>query len=134
MIYFRAYSPAIIHPFVGLLSDAMLVVALFDREVNCRRAASAAFQENVGRQGMENFPCGIEVTSRADYFSLGVRAVAYLDVAPAVSKLSDGFATTIVNHLRFLLLQIFYFLYEHFRYLQQLQGCALGYRYPASGS
>jgi hypothetical protein len=97
----RAYTPAIIRPFVGTLADAMIVVALFDREVNCRRAASAAFQENVGRQGMENFPLGIEVTAIADYFSLGIRSAAYIDIAPAVARLSDSFATTIVDHLRY---------------------------------
>lgn len=34
--------------------------------------ASAVFQENVGRQGNENFPfCSIENISIADYFSFG---------------------------------------------------------------
>ena len=41
-----------------------------------RRAASAAFQENVGRQG--SFPHGIEIVTRADYFALGSRPNAYL--------------------------------------------------------
>ena len=70
-------------------------------QVNCRRAASAAFQENVGRQGVEHFPMGIEVTTVADYFSLGVRSVAYLEVAPAIAKLSNEFAVTLVDHLRY---------------------------------
>lgn len=95
----RAYSPLIIRPFVDTLADAMIVVALFDREVNCRRAASAAFQENVGRQGVENFPLGIEVTAIADYFSLGVRSTAFVDIAPSVAKLSTKFSSTIVEHL-----------------------------------
>jgi hypothetical protein len=47
----RAYSPQILKPFVSALSQSVVTAFLFDREVNCRRAASAAFQEFVGRQG-----------------------------------------------------------------------------------
>ncbi len=41
-------------------------------KVNCRRAASAAFQESVGRQGGV-FPHGINILTAADYFTLGTR-------------------------------------------------------------
>lgn len=67
------------------LAPAMMVTACFDREVNCRRAASAAFQENVGRQGGTNFPNGIDILTRADFFTLGSRPRAYLTVAPFVA-------------------------------------------------
>jgi hypothetical protein len=39
----RAYSPEIMKPHVMQLSTKLIVVSLFDREVNIRRAASATF-------------------------------------------------------------------------------------------
>jgi hypothetical protein len=39
----RAYAPEIMTPHIHTLSNKLIVVALFDREVNCRRAASATF-------------------------------------------------------------------------------------------
>lgn len=95
----RAYSPLVMRPFISELASAMLITALYDREINCRRAASAAFQENVGRQGNENFPFGIEIISIADYFSLGNRSHAYLQIAPSVAMLSDNIRESLTKHL-----------------------------------
>lgn len=39
----RAYSPDIMKPHVHSLSTKLIIVSLFDREVICRRAASATF-------------------------------------------------------------------------------------------
>ena len=80
----RAYAPAVIEPFMGSLSQALVVASVYDREINCRRAASAAFQENVGRQG--TFPHGIDILTRADYYTLGNRANAYLEISVFVAQ------------------------------------------------
>ena len=94
----RAYAPDIMVPYVLDLSRGMLKTALCDREVNCRRAASAAFQENVGRQGAQNFKHGIDILTAADYFTLGPRQNAYLSVAPFVAKF-PLYRYAIVDHI-----------------------------------
>jgi hypothetical protein len=49
----RAYDPQVLKSHVLTMSHSLVIASLFDREVNCRRAASAAFQESVGRQGAQ---------------------------------------------------------------------------------
>ena len=80
----RSYEADIMKKYVKSLANGLMKTAIFDREVNCRRAASAAFQENVGRQG--NFPNGIEILQVADYFTLSNRNNAYLEVGPEIAK------------------------------------------------
>jgi hypothetical protein len=97
----RAYSPAVMAPHVHGhegLSAGMMLTALFDREVNCRRAASAAYQENVGRQGHENFPKGIDILTAADYFTLASRGNAYLHIAPFVGQFQH-YRYALIDHL-----------------------------------
>lgn len=71
-------------PYVLQLATGLILTALFDREINCRRAAAAAFQENVGRQG--NFPYGIEIITIADYFSLANRTEAFTKISVQIAK------------------------------------------------
>ncbi|RCH91991.1 hypothetical protein CU098_001782, partial [Rhizopus stolonifer] len=80
----RAYAPEIIQPFVAEIAQNLIVVSVFDREINVRRASSAAFQENVGRQGI--FPHGIDIIQKADYFSLGNRNNAFLSIAFDIAR------------------------------------------------
>ncbi|CAM9771784.1 unnamed protein product, partial [Phaeothamnion confervicola] len=94
----RAYAPVVLRPHVDALSEGMLAVALFDREINVRRAAAAAFQENVGRQGHENFAHGVEILTAADYYTLGNCRNAFLHVAPAVAKFAR-YRPALVEHL-----------------------------------
>eukprot|EP00727_Mastigamoeba_balamuthi_P013936 m51a1_g9165 putative tubulin-specific chaperone d (909) ;mRNA; f:8490-12422 len=78
------------------LASALVTVAVLDREVNCRRAAAAAFQENVGRQG--NYPHGIEIVTTADFFSLSNRADAYRRISVLIAKF-DEYREPLVQHL-----------------------------------
>ncbi|XP_076234650.1 tubulin folding cofactor D [Calliopsis andreniformis] len=92
----RAYDPDIIQPYVKEIAAMLLVVTCFDREINCRRAASAAFQENVGRQG--NFPHGIEIVTIADYFEVGVRNHAYLRISTQIAQYEE-YKKPLIDHL-----------------------------------
>jgi hypothetical protein len=65
--------------------------------VNCRRAASAAFQENVGRQG--SFPFGIDIIKLADYFTLSSRKNAYVTISVELAKVT-GKVLLIAHALR----------------------------------
>ena len=94
----RAYAPSVLKPYMSTLSQSMVIACLFDREVNCRRAASAAFQECVGRQGGQNVKHGIDILTAADYFSLGNRSDAYKTVACSVAKF-DEYRIPIIDHV-----------------------------------
>jgi hypothetical protein len=95
----RAYEPSLLLPWLTQsLAPAMLVNCVFDRELNCRRAASAAFQENVGRQGRANFPHGIELLTRADYFSVSNMRHAYLDVSAFIARFPE-YRYHLMDHL-----------------------------------
>ncbi|KAG5368830.1 Tubulin-specific chaperone D [Yarrowia sp. C11] len=74
-----------VQPVISLL----VKVACFDRQVNNRRAASAAVQEFVGRQGpvvMETAR-GIDLLTKLDYFRLGSRENSYLSVSHDMQEL-----------------------------------------------
>ncbi|XP_022185409.2 tubulin-specific chaperone D [Nilaparvata lugens] len=92
----RAYDTDVLKPYVNEIAKAMLIVACFDREIHCRRAASAAFQENVGRQG--SFPHGIDILTEADYFAVGPRSNAYLNVSYFISQYEE-YTVALIDHL-----------------------------------
>jgi len=92
----RAYEPAIIAPFIQQIARALLVVTTFDREVNVRRAASAAFQENVGRQGTLSH--GIDIVTAADFFAVGIRSNAYLEISVYIAQFPE-YTHAMVDHL-----------------------------------
>ncbi|XP_014442175.1 tubulin-specific chaperone D [Tupaia chinensis] len=92
----RAYEPQELRPFVAQVASALVVAAVFDRDVNCRRAASAAFQENVGRQG--TFPHGIDILTTADYFAVGNRSNCYLVISVFIAGFPE-YTKPMIDHL-----------------------------------
>jgi len=92
----RAYDPLVLQPYVADIASGLLTVTVFDREVNCRRAASAAFQENVGRQG--TFPHGIDILTVADYFAVGSRSNSYLVLSVFIAGYEE-YSRPLVEHL-----------------------------------
>ncbi|XP_013921307.1 PREDICTED: tubulin-specific chaperone D, partial [Thamnophis sirtalis] len=93
----RAYDPLELKPFVNQIASALIIAAIFDRDVNCRRAASAAFQENVGRQG--TFPHGIDIVTTADYFAVGNRANCFLNIRGLGGELMRPAVCTLIEKL-----------------------------------
>ncbi|WWC99224.1 hypothetical protein V866_006120 [Kwoniella sp. B9012] len=79
----RACTPDMIKAHAEDMATSLICVALFDREVGVRRAASAAFQEGVGRLGL--YPEGIDVLGKTDFYSVSVRRMAFTIAAPAVA-------------------------------------------------
>uniref|UniRef100_A0A0R3RS82 Tubulin-specific chaperone D n=1 Tax=Elaeophora elaphi TaxID=1147741 RepID=A0A0R3RS82_9BILA len=92
----RAFRPADLKKYIEQIATCLVCVALFDREVNVRRAASAAFQEIVGRQGA--FPNGIDTLTKIDYFAVGQRCKSYLEISCQVAKYSM-YTQAIIEHL-----------------------------------
>lgn len=86
----RAYASSDMEPYAKVIANSMLPVALLDREVNCRRAASAALQECVGRFATGVIPDGIDVIATVDFFALGDRGSSYTQLAPRVAHMANG--------------------------------------------
>uniref|UniRef100_A0A8L0DKA4 Tubulin-specific chaperone D n=1 Tax=Oncorhynchus mykiss TaxID=8022 RepID=A0A8L0DKA4_ONCMY len=60
----RAYEPTELKPFVTQIACALVITAVFDRNINCRRAASVSDHSGT-------FPYGIDIVVAADYFAVG---------------------------------------------------------------
>ncbi|XP_063219855.1 tubulin-specific chaperone D [Bacillus rossius redtenbacheri] len=92
----RAFNEDDLNPLSNEIMTNLLIVALFDREVHCRRAASAAFQEYVGRCSSD--PDAISIMREADYMSVGGISFAYLHVSVEIAKIG-GFTKAMIEHL-----------------------------------
>ncbi|KAJ2852422.1 hypothetical protein IWW36_000309 [Coemansia brasiliensis] len=78
------------------MATTLVSVAVFDRESSVRRAASAAFQEHVGRQS--DFPHGIAVLQLVDFFSVGIMRNAFIKASRNVAEF-DVYRHPLLYHL-----------------------------------
>ncbi|KAA1469978.1 TBCD protein [Dentipellis sp. KUC8613] len=92
----RTHETPALQPFAKDLARNLVSVSVYDREVQIRRAASAAFQEYVGRTGV--FPDGIDVLRKTDFFAVGVRRNAFLVAAPEVAEHTE-YRQILLDHL-----------------------------------
>uniref|UniRef100_A0A8U8CN08 Tubulin-specific chaperone D n=1 Tax=Geospiza parvula TaxID=87175 RepID=A0A8U8CN08_GEOPR len=67
-------------------SPALVIAAVFDRDVNCRRAASGTF------------PHGIDILTAADYFAVGNRVNCYLTISVYIAGFPE-YTQPMIDHL-----------------------------------
>ncbi|KDQ25817.1 hypothetical protein PLEOSDRAFT_31767 [Pleurotus ostreatus PC15] len=92
----RSQDSQFLKPHAEHLAQRLVIVAVFDREIHIRRAASAAFQEHVGRTGF--IPHGIDVLRETDFYAVSTRRTAFLTAAPAVA-LFEVYRESLFDHL-----------------------------------
>ncbi|GAW05740.1 TBCD protein [Lentinula edodes] len=80
----RSQEISSLAPLASDLARHLVTVSLYDREVQIRRAASAGFQEFVGRTSL--FPHGIDVLRKTDFYAVGIRRNSFLLAAPQVAE------------------------------------------------
>uniref|UniRef100_A0A671Z033 Tubulin-specific chaperone D n=1 Tax=Sparus aurata TaxID=8175 RepID=A0A671Z033_SPAAU len=86
----RAYEPKELKPFVTDIASALLITTVFDRDVNCRRAASVS---SVG-----TFPHGIDILTAADYFAVGNLTNCYLNISVYIAGFPE-YTKAMIDHL-----------------------------------
>ncbi|ESU35259.1 Tubulin folding cofactor D [Giardia duodenalis] len=94
----RVYSSSVqLRDVCSELASELLVVTCFDREINLRRSAAAAFQELAGRVGDPYVPSAVLSSALVDYFSLGARKISYMEIAPRLAALDKSYAENFVG-------------------------------------
>ncbi|KAH8825282.1 TBCD protein [Flagelloscypha sp. PMI_526] len=92
----RLHDVSTLAPHAHTLSQTLVNVAVFDREVQIRRAASAAFQEHVGRTS--HFPHGIDVLRKTDFYAVSIRRNSFLVAAPQVAE-HEFYRQALLDHV-----------------------------------
>lgn len=94
----RTVPSTMLLPYIPSIAINLVCVATLDPNTTIRRAASAAFQELVGRQsiGVERVPIGVQVLQVMDYHAVGSRRGGF-EVAGVVAGLDRGYREGIVE-------------------------------------
>jgi tubulin-specific chaperone D len=93
----RSNPPSDLRSHLLPVATTLVCVAVFDPNSTIRRAASAAFQELVGRQGHTgNVPSGIAVLGMMDYHAVGSRRGG-LEVAVRVAEVEGDYRVRMVE-------------------------------------
>lgn len=94
----RTASPKNLDPWILEIAIRLVCVATLDPNTTIRRAASAAFQELVGRQsiGNERVPQGIMVLSMMDYHAVGSRRGGF-EVAGNVALVDERYRWGVIE-------------------------------------
>ncbi|NWR47300.1 TBCD protein, partial [Regulus satrapa] len=93
----RAYEPAELIPFISPISSALVIAAVFDRDVNCRRAASVSYHIPASMP-LGTFPHGIDILTAADYFAVGNRVNCYLTISVYIAGFPE-YTQPMIDHL-----------------------------------
>uniref|UniRef100_A0A8V5HF68 Tubulin-specific chaperone D n=1 Tax=Melopsittacus undulatus TaxID=13146 RepID=A0A8V5HF68_MELUD len=88
----RAYDPTELIPFINQIASALIIAAVFDRDVNCRRAASVSYHI------LGTFPHGIDILTAADYFAVGNRVNCYLTISVYIAGFPQ-YTQPMIDHL-----------------------------------
>lgn len=94
----RAFDPIDFRAYTTDLAGMLLCIICFDWNVQCRRAASAALQENVGRQG-EYFRHGIDIIQQTDYNLIGKFDYCFINLAHSLIQYYDIYGRYMIEHL-----------------------------------
>jgi hypothetical protein len=95
----RSSAHGVILLFSQQLSQLLVSVSLFDREVQIRRAASAVFQEAVGR--LDAFAEGIPILQHMNFATVTSTRKAFLDVCPALAWCVSEDAAAVLSESSF---------------------------------
>ena len=79
--------------------NPLINLALFDRDINLRRAAAAALQELIGRRGTREFSSGLEILNIIDFWSISSIEDCYTSLSLEVVKAYPLASESMISHL-----------------------------------